>query len=277
MKFAPKFKNECSACVFLGHHVFTTVLWSATRRVGVDLYCCTGVDPSVIARYGDESHYASCPTDMLASLERANGTYSEGLREAMRRALALKLVKSPSAPKTDWTNGDSIRIIIDVQASTIDKALAMIDMANAPAVALMEGKGGEWEEFVEDGRMSARVSFAPWVHNPQRPTTPPKPETKTTTIPSPSPLDPLTFLHGLVADAIERAERLERWDAERLESLVRDGVHSDRVRAIVDYTKQYHIETARRYRARAEAHKIAIVELERAMAANPSPSTGATS
>lgn len=245
MKFRPKYKHDCRACVFLGRYKFMAGFMNGERKVMVDLFCCTGIDASVIARYGHGDRYASCPTDMLTTLEHAAGTFSDGLREAVRRAIAIGLIPTPSPAKTNWTNGESVRITIDVQADTTKNAGEMLELAKANALMAMEGKGGKWEGSSPNGQANVRVSFAPWVDHSKR---------IHTEAATPPPLDPLPFLRSLAADAIERAERLEVWAAKTHDTQARTN----------------HIEAAQKYRARAEAHQIAIVEMDRAMA-TPKP------
>jgi hypothetical protein len=51
LKHEPKFKHDCSRCVFMGY------IWSYKRNQAVDLYFCPQCGlPTVIVRYGNEGH-----------------------------------------------------------------------------------------------------------------------------------------------------------------------------------------------------------------------------
>ena len=75
MNETPLYQHDCDKCVFLGIHE------------GADLYLCPvgWGEANLVARYGPNGDYASCPPDAQTHLPQ--------LIEAKRRAIAAGLVK----------------------------------------------------------------------------------------------------------------------------------------------------------------------------------------
>lgn len=250
--FKPKYKGQdCAGCVFLGRYTYQAPFNTGPRKTTVDLYVCLGqVDPSLIARFGSApSKYSSHPIDnsieeWLSSWMKNSGvkpTYFDAMREAWRRALVLGLVKGKKwdSEGIDWSDGNRLQLELKVRVKVPEHLESLVPLAKEYAdelvrYALQYGKSSSRALGSSLGSISACMDVAPG----QAPPSPNQP-------PIPPPLDPLAFLGTLAADALERAERLEK----RATTMFAGDADEER-------------EVAARYRLRAETYKTAALEMK---------------
>jgi hypothetical protein len=250
-RFRPKHEHEdCKSCVFLGQYTYSASFTTGWRKTVVDLHCCTNPrEPSVIARFGAGGKYSSMPLDVWTTKEKTLGTFGPALDEAVKRAVALDLIKLPKGRRPEWLDGMIVETTIRLRASDVVDGVQLLENAAKEAKSILAfQRSGSWARQGNGVESSVLVEFAPFVEPTKLPLAF---DTSATATP---PLDPLTFLDHLAADAQGRADRLEKYAA---------GVERE-LGGVIPASREAR-ETAARYRLRAETYATAKVEMKRAI------------
>lgn len=138
----------------------------------------------------------------------------------------------------DWSDGNQVQLKIEVRAKSYQGLKMLVSLANEYADELVNSTKTLDKCRTRALRSCGETIFARLDVAPNdQPTTP---------SPLPHPFDPLTFLQTIASDALERAARLESGAAK-----VFTAHDADEQREVAD-----------RYRLRAEAYKIAALEMK---------------